>query len=85
MAQVPATQQPQPVLSQGAFFIGVCFCAAVGAAGIGMSAIIIMAQGMGPLASSEANAGNAPPRLKPKATNKAMTWRPLGIGRIISA
>jgi hypothetical protein len=86
MAQVPATQQPQPVLSQGAFFRGACFCAAVGLAGIGMSGII-MAQGTEPLAPGEANAGNAPLRNNPMATNKAMIWRPrkLSIGDMIDA
>jgi hypothetical protein len=74
MAQAPATQQPQPVLSQGAFFMGACFWTATVLAGIGMSGII-MAQGARQLASLEANAGIAPPRHNPIVTSKAMIRR----------
>ena len=74
MAQDPARQQPQPVLSHGMFFWGACFCAVVELAGIGMSGIII--EGDGPAALEAANDGNAPPRDNPRATSSAMTRRP---------
>ena len=82
MAQVPARQQPQPVLSHGMFFTGACFCAATELAGIGMSGII-MEQGTGPAAPGAASEGNAPPRHNPKATSNAMIrrlkWRDIGV------
>ena len=74
MAQVPATQQPQPVPSQGIFLTGACFCAIAGPAGIGISGII-MAHGVGPAAEGIAKLGAAPPKIKPKATSSVTIRR----------
>lgn len=74
MAHPPAMQQPQPLLSQGAFLTGACFWAVMELAGIDMPDII--AQGVDPPAPGMANAGNAPPRQNPMARNKAMIRRP---------
>jgi len=75
MAQVPATQQPQPVLSHGAFFTGVCFCVGADAAGMGMTGI--MEHGIEPAAFPvPAQTGAALARQKPRATSRAVIRRP---------
>lgn len=75
MAQVPATQQPQPELSQGAFFTGACFCAAIDPTAIGMSGIIIE-QGIEAAFPGPAQTGAVPAKHNPRATSKATILRP---------
>jgi hypothetical protein len=79
MAQVPATQQPHPELSQGAFFMGACFCAAIDPTDIGMPDIAIE-QGIEAGLPGLAQTGATPARHKPRATRKAVIRRPKNRG-----
>lgn len=85
MAQVPATQQPQPVPSHGMFFNGACFAPVAAVPGMDIPDVII-AQGMEAALAGPAIKGTEPLRINPKATSKATIRCPttFGISAIVS-